>query len=102
MNIDSNNSVKFRDIFPAIAGLDMGVEELELSIRSYNSLKRVDVHTLQQLLSMSMDELIRTNPDRNYDEIPLMLRELSDSQSSSPGRSNKEQTALEGEDLLGG
>ena len=38
--------------------LDKNVEELELSVRAYNCLKRANVHTLSDLLQYSADDLL--------------------------------------------
>ena len=34
------------------------IEELELSVRAYNCLKRANIHTLQDLLKYSKDDLL--------------------------------------------
>ena len=39
--------------------LDMTIEELDLSVRSYNCLKRVGIQTVQDLASKSEDDMIK-------------------------------------------
>lgn len=41
----------------AIKSSDMNIEELDLSVRSYNSLKRAGINTLNDLLAYSEDEM---------------------------------------------
>ena len=39
--------------------LDMTIEELDLSVRSYNCLKRAGIQTVQALASKSEDDMIK-------------------------------------------
>lgn len=39
----------------------MKIDELNLSVRSYHCLKRAGIHTVEQLLSMSKEDLMRIN-----------------------------------------
>jgi len=86
-----SSGCKFGDIFKSLAGLNMDIEELDLPVRVYNLLKRNDIHTLEQLLTKSENELkriaqIRPRPgymdDIQYILIPK-LEELAESQISS-------------------
>ena len=81
-SIDFDSSTKLGDVFKSLIGLDLPVEELDLSVRVYNFLKRSGIHNLQQILSLSEDELI--NIDKRVDrrchaQIIDRLRALSDS-----------------------
>jgi DNA-directed RNA polymerase alpha subunit len=78
MSIDFDRNVKFSEIFKELQGIDLTVEELDLSVRSCNFLKRAEIHSLQQLLSMSLDDLTIINDKRSYMEIIEKLRKLSD------------------------
>ena len=52
-------------------GREIPVEELDLGVRSYNCLKRVNIHTIGQLLALSQIELrnVRNLGERGYEEI---------------------------------
>ena len=39
--------------------LEMTVEELDLSVRSYNCLKRAGINTVQELATRSMDDMMK-------------------------------------------
>lgn len=56
---------------------EMEIEELDLSVRVYKCLKRYDITTCGELLSMTSDELkhIRNLGGRGYDEIIDKLAE---------------------------
>ena len=47
------------------------IEELELSVRAFNCLKRADINTLDQLVEKSVDELgrVRNLGKKSIDEI---------------------------------
>ena len=45
--------------------LDMTIEELDLSVRSYNCLKRAGVHTVSDIQKLSWDDLLQI---RNMNE----------------------------------
>ena len=54
---------------------DITLEELELSVRSYNCLKRAGMNTLRELSEMTFDELchVRNLGKRSIDEICAVL-----------------------------
>ncbi len=58
--------------------LDSPIEELELSVRSYNCLKKEGVNTLEQLISRTESELlnIRNFGAKSIEEIKSKLKEL--------------------------
>jgi DNA-directed RNA polymerase subunit alpha len=39
--------------------LDMTIEELDLSVRSFNCLKRANINTVSDLISKTQDEMIK-------------------------------------------
>jgi DNA-directed RNA polymerase subunit alpha len=45
---------------PAVDNLDRSVDELELSVRSYNCLKNADIRTLRELVQKSEAEMLKT------------------------------------------
>ena len=51
-------SIFFNDSGEGGLELDRQVEELELSVRSYNCLKRAGIHSLRQLVDLSEDDLL--------------------------------------------
>ena len=58
--------------------LEMSIEELELSVRSYNCLKRANISTVEDLISKSESEMMK---DRNlgkksFDEVTAKLHSL--------------------------
>ena len=58
--------------------LEMTVEELDLSVRSYNCLKRAGINTVQELASKSMDDMMKVrNPGKkSLEEVERKLKEL--------------------------
>ena len=54
------------------------VEELDLSCRSYNCLKRMGIHTVQDLVKKSEDDLIKARNlgKKSIEEIKVKLEEL--------------------------
>ncbi len=58
--------------------LEMTVEELDLSVRSYNSLKRAGINTVQELTSKTREEMmqIRNLGKKSLEEITEKLDEL--------------------------
>ena len=60
---------------PDIPKSDITIEELELSVRSYNCLKRAGMNTLRELSEMTFDELcnVRNLGKRSIDEICAVL-----------------------------
>ena len=56
----------------------MSIEELELSVRSFNCLKRAGINTVAELCEMSVDDMmkVRNLGKKSLDEIQLKLEEL--------------------------
>src|SRR5256885_14606163 len=48
---------------PRLEHLDRSVEELELSVRSYNCLKNANIQTIRELVQKSENEMLKT---KNY------------------------------------
>lgn len=57
--------------------VDMNIEDLDFSVRSYNSLKRAGIHTLQTLLTYSYEDMtkIRNLGKKSMKEIEEKLQE---------------------------
>ena len=58
--------------------LEMTVEELDLSVRSYNCLKRAGINTVQELADKSMDDMmkVRNLGKKSLEEVEQKLKEL--------------------------
>lgn len=58
--------------------LDMSIEELELTVRSFNCLKRASINTVQELVQKSEEDMmkIRNLGKKSLDEVKLKLEEL--------------------------
>ncbi len=58
--------------------LEMCIEELELSVRSSNCLRRADIHTVEQLISKTEDEIskVRNLGKKSLNEIKKRLTEI--------------------------
>ncbi|NLW70175.1 MAG: DNA-directed RNA polymerase subunit alpha [Eubacteriaceae bacterium] len=58
--------------------LEMSIEELELSVRSSNCLRRADIHTVEQLISKTEDEIskVRNLGKKSLNEIKKRLTEI--------------------------
>ncbi len=58
--------------------LEMTVEELDLSVRSYNSLKRAGINTVEELTSKTVDDMmqVRNLGKKSLEEIENKLAEL--------------------------
>ncbi|NLP47892.1 MAG: DNA-directed RNA polymerase subunit alpha [Clostridiales bacterium] len=59
--------------------LEMSVEELELSVRSFNCLKRANINTVGELISKSVDDLlkVRNLGKKSQEEIEAKLATLN-------------------------
>lgn len=59
--------------------LEMTIEELDLSVRSYNCLKRAGINTVQELSQRSMDDMmkVRNLGKKSLEEVERKLKELS-------------------------
>ena len=58
--------------------LEMSVEQLDLSVRSYNCLKRAGINTVQELAGKSMDDMmkVRNLGKKSLEEVERKLKEL--------------------------
>ena len=58
--------------------LEMTVEELDLSVRSFNCLKRANIHKVQDLITKSEEEMMRVRNlgKKSLDEVVAKLAEL--------------------------
>ena len=58
--------------------LEMTIEELELSVRSYNCLKRAGINTVQELTNKSEPEMIKVRNlgRKSLEEVKLKLHDL--------------------------
>ncbi len=65
--------------------LEMSIEELELSVRSSNCLRRADIHTVEQLVSRTEEEMskVRNLGKKSLNEIKKKLTEIGLSLKSS-------------------
>ena len=59
--------------------IDYDLDELELSVRAYNCLKRAGINTFSELAHMSDGELkqIRNLGQRCYDEVKQKMKEVA-------------------------
>ncbi len=58
--------------------LEMSIEELELSVRSFNCLKRASINTVEELTKKTEEEMmkVRNLGKKSLDEVKLKLEEL--------------------------
>ena len=58
--------------------LEMTIEELELSVRSFNCLKRANINTVEELTHKSEDDMmkVRNLGKKSLDEVKHKLEEL--------------------------
>ena len=58
--------------------LSMSIEDLELSVRSFNCLKRAGINTVEQLTNKTPDDMmkVRNLGKKSLDEVLLKLKEL--------------------------
>lgn len=58
--------------------LDMSIEELELSVRSFNCLKRAGINSVQELVAKTPDEMmkVRNLGKKSLDEVLAKLKDL--------------------------
>ena len=59
--------------------LEMNIEDLELSVRSFNCLKRAGINTVEQLCNKTPDDMmkVRNLGKKSLDEVLLKLKELN-------------------------
>lgn len=90
---DKSNAVEEKEIIidEELCELDENefsapIEELDLSVRSFNCLKRAGVHTIAQLRAMSKDELIKVRNlgRKSYEEVLKKLEEYKPAELPKP------------------
>ena len=56
----------------------MSIDELELSVRSYNCLKRANINTVKELCNKTQDEMmkVRNLGRKSLEEVQQKLKEL--------------------------
>ena len=56
----------------------MNIDELELSVRSYNCLKRAGINTVEELINKTPEDMmkVRNLGRKSLDEVLAKLREL--------------------------
>ena len=67
--------------------LEMGIEELDLEVRSYNCLKRAGIHTVGDLIDKTENEIIKVKylEQRSLEDIQYQLAKLGLTLRSSNG-----------------
>ena len=65
--------------------MEMNIDELELSVRSYNCLKRAGINTVEELCSKTSEDMmkVRNLGRKSLDEVLAKLKELGLSLSPS-------------------
>ncbi|WP_026917223.1 DNA-directed RNA polymerase subunit alpha [Gordonia shandongensis] len=78
-----------------IAAFSLPIEDLELTVRSYNCLKREGVHTVGELVARTESDLldIRNFGQKSIDEVKVKLHSLSLSLKDSPASFDPSQVA---------
>ena len=58
--------------------LEMTIEELELSVRSFNCLKRAGINTVEDLVNKSPEDMmkVRNLGKKSFDEVKAKLQSL--------------------------
>jgi DNA-directed RNA polymerase subunit alpha len=61
-----------------VKALDMTIDELDLSVRSFNCLKRANIHTVQELAQLDEADLMRVRNlgKKSMDEVRQKLAGL--------------------------
>ncbi|MCI5674687.1 MAG: DNA-directed RNA polymerase subunit alpha [Ezakiella sp.] len=77
-DFDTKGILKIRDERQREKYLEMSIEELELSVRSYNSLKRAGIHTVASMTEMTEADMmaVRNLGKKSLEEIIDKLHEL--------------------------
>lgn len=78
---DTNNDIEIMPEIPEESQTSVGdyaIEELELSVRSYNCLKRANISTVNELIQKTPDEMmkVRNLGRKSLDEVLEKLKEL--------------------------
>ena len=82
--IDLSENAKTVDVMvekeedPIDRVLEMNIDELELSVRSYNCLKRAGINTVEELINRSSDDMmkVRNLGRKSLEEVLNKLKEL--------------------------
>ena len=79
--IDSNNDMEImieKEEDKKEKVLEMTIEELDLSVRSYNCLKRAGINTVQELANKSIEDMmkVRNLGKKSLEEVERKLRDL--------------------------
>jgi DNA-directed RNA polymerase subunit alpha len=63
---------------PDVKAKDMSIDELELSVRSYNCLKRAGINTVAELTNKTAEDMmkVRNLGRKSLDEVLAKLKEL--------------------------
>ena len=66
--------------------MEMNIDELELSVRSYNCLKRAGINTVQELTNKTPEDMmkVRNLGRKSLEEVLAKLKELGLSQYTIP------------------
>jgi len=78
-NLQNMNLMVEREEDEKEKALEMSIEELELSVRSTNCLRRADIHTVEQLISKSEEDMskVRNLGKKSLNEIKKRLSEMN-------------------------
>ena len=82
--IDLSENAKTVDVMvekeedPIDRVLEMNIDELELSVRSYNCLKRAGINTVEELINRSSDDMmkVRNLGKKSFEEVRAKLQSL--------------------------
>ncbi len=68
--------------------LEMGIEQLDLEVRSYNCLKRAGIHTIEDLINKTEKEIMKVKylEQRSLEEVQYQLAKLGLALRSSGGK----------------
>lgn len=71
-----NQDKKLIDIFPALRGRELWLEDMDLPVSVYNGLKRRKIHTLAQLLELTTEDLLGCFLHRKEASCDVLLDKL--------------------------
>ena len=76
--IDLSENAKTVDVMVEKEELEMNIDDLELSVRSYNCLKRAGINTVEELINRSSDDMmkVRNLGRKSLEEVLNKLKEL--------------------------
>ncbi len=83
--IDLSENAKTIEVMPEkesgekVKVLEMSIDELELSVRSYNCLKRAGINTVEELTNKTLDDMlkVRNLGHKSLEEVQAKLKELN-------------------------